>query len=102
MHAAKLNPASRLGSLRLSLRSAKVCAELPGVYDTTADPRLRDAILDFFEDAARRERSSPRTTPQRLAPLVESLGCGESDRQRIARIRSLRMQLARRGFAIAS
>ncbi len=102
MHAARLKPASRLGSLRLSLRSAKVCTELPGVYDKTADPRLRDAILDFFEDAARRERTRPRTTPQRLAPLVESLGHGESDQQRIARIRSLRMQLARRGVAYAS
>ena len=102
MHAARLNPESRLGSLRLSLRSAKVCAELPGVYDKTADSRLRDAILDFFEDAARRERTSPRTASRRLAPLVESLGREESDPARIARIRSLRIQLARRGFASAA
>ncbi|MEE8473821.1 MAG: hypothetical protein V3T01_00625, partial [Myxococcota bacterium] len=87
---------SRLELLRISLRSANVCAELPRIYNKISDPSLRNAILDFFEDTLHREKATPGRMPRRLVQLVESMQCGEGDSQRIA---SLRVQIQVDGTA---
>jgi len=72
-----------------SFRAAKLLALPWRVYGDTQEGRLRDAILDFFEDAATGEKLHARDTGARVGPIVESLGRKESDPARQARIRGI-------------
>lgn len=72
-----------------SFRAAKLLAVPWRAYGGAQDPRLRDAILNFFEDAATGEKLKARDTAGRVAPIVESLAQKESDPSRRERIRQL-------------
>jgi hypothetical protein len=72
-----------------SFRAARLLALPWRAYSEARDPRLRDAILDFFEDAATGEKLMARNTAGRIAPIVESLERKESDPARRKRIRKL-------------
>ena len=76
-----------------SFRAAKILALPWKAYGEVPDPRLRDAILDFFEDVASGEKLHSAGTRSRLASIVASLESKESDRARLARIRALVAQL---------
>lgn len=72
-----------------SFRAARLLAVPWRAYTDARDPRLRDAILDFFEDAATSEKLMARKTAPRIAPIVESLDRKESDPARRKRIQQL-------------
>jgi hypothetical protein len=72
-----------------SFRSAKLLAVPWRAYSEIDDGRLRDAILDFFEDAGTGEKLGTAATAPRLARIVASLEKKENDAVRIARIREL-------------
>ncbi len=72
-----------------SFRAAKLLAVPWRAYGDVRDPALRDAILDFFEDAATGEKLGARETAGRLASVIESLDRKESDPERRERIRGL-------------
>ena len=74
-----------------SFRAAKLLAVPWRAYSEIEDPRLRDAILDFFEDAGTGEKLLARETAGRIEPIVASLEEKEPDpgrRERIARLRA--------------
>ena len=80
------------GSVRFlgdSFRASKLLAVPWRAYGETEDPTLRDAILDFFEDAASGEKAETAGTAGRLARVVASLERKETDAARAARIRAL-------------
>jgi cellulose biosynthesis protein BcsQ len=81
-----------------SFRAARVAAVLWRAYGETRDPRLRDAIIDFFEDAASGEKLGARTTARTLAQMVASIQRQEQDPARAARLQRA-AQLLRRGGA---
>jgi len=83
--------AERGGSRYLvhSFRATKLLAVPWRAYGLIDEPRLRDAILDFFEDAATSEKLRAHETAGRLARVVESLERKERDPRRLARIRAL-------------
>jgi hypothetical protein len=83
----------RPGELAGSFRSAKLVALPWRAYAQVDDPGLRDAILDFFEDAG----AGPPAAAGRLARLVGSLAREEPDPARRARIEALAAWLAQRG-----
>jgi len=72
-----------------SFRAAKLLALPWKAYGLVDDPDLRDAILDFFEDAGTGGKLDTASTAPRLARIVESLESKETDAVRLARIRSL-------------
>jgi hypothetical protein len=72
-----------------NFRAAKLLAVPWKAYGLTDDPGLRDAILDFFEDAGSGEKLGTAATAPRLARIVASLEAKESDPDRLARIRGL-------------
>lgn len=72
-----------------SFRAAKLLAVPWRAYGEIGDPRVRDAILDFFEDAATGEKLSARETAGRIAPIVAALERKESDPERLRRIELL-------------
>src|SRR5690606_4506739 len=72
-----------------SLRAVRLLAVPWRAYGLVDEPALRDAILDFFEDAATSEKLHARETAGRLARVVESLATKERDPKRLARIREL-------------
>lgn len=72
-----------------SFRAAKLLALPWRAYDGSHDPRLRDAILDFFEDAATSEKLLARDTAPRVGSIVESLETKEPDPDRRARVRRI-------------
>ncbi len=76
-----------------SFRAAKLLAIPWKAYGLVPDPALRDAILDFFEDAGGGEKLASRGTAPRLARVVSSLEAKEQDPSRLERIRSLVLQL---------
>ena len=78
-----------LGYLSQSQRTTKILAVPWRAYSEVDDGALRDAILDFFEDAGSGEKLGSAATAPRLVPLVQSLERKESDPQRSARIRSI-------------
>jgi hypothetical protein len=55
-------------------------------YGEIRDPRLRDAILDFFEDAASGEKLGTAGTAPRVSRVVASLERKEPDPARRGRI----------------
>ena len=83
--------ADRGGELYLadSFRAARVVAIPWRAYGLVEDGTLRDAILDFFEDAAFGRKSGARETAPRLARIVGSLATKEPDPERRARIEGL-------------
>ncbi len=72
-----------------SFRAAKLLAIPWSAYARVPDPRLRDAILDFFEDAGRGDKLDAASTAPRLARIVASLEDQEQDEERLERIRDL-------------
>jgi hypothetical protein len=58
-------------------------------YGRIDDPGLRDAILDFFEDAGAGMKLGTAATAPRLAGIVASLETKETDPGRRARIQRL-------------
>jgi hypothetical protein len=75
--------------LALSQRAAKLLAVPWRAYGETEDARLRDAILDFFEDAGTGGKLHALATAPRLTRIVASLEPKEDDAVRSARIRQL-------------
>ena len=75
--------------LRDSFRAAHLLAVPWRAYSEIEDPALRDAILDFFEDAASGEKLGSAATAPRLTRIVASLEKKEPNPARAARIRRL-------------
>jgi hypothetical protein len=72
-----------------SHRAAKLLAVPWRAYSEISDARLRNAILDFFEDIARgKKRLAARTAP-RVKTTVATLARRETDPERLARIRAM-------------
>ena len=82
-----------LAYLALSQRAAKLLGVPWRAYGETDEAPLRDAILDFFEDAGSGEKLLTRTTAPRLARVVASLEKKEPSPERAARIRDLAARL---------
>lgn len=80
---------SGLDYLGRSFQSAKLLAVPWRAYSVTGDPELRDAILDFFEDAGSGEKLGTAGTAPRVIRIVESLEAKEGDPGRRTRIRSI-------------
>lgn len=74
-------------------RAAKIVAVPWRAYMEIEDPSLRDAILDFFEDASTGEKTDSARTRGRLARIVESLIDEEPDPLRRERIEHLTADL---------
>jgi hypothetical protein len=72
-----------------NFRAAKLLAVPWKAYGMTHDPGLRDAILDFFEDAGSGQKVGTAATAPRLARIVASLEAKESDPDRRTRIQHL-------------
>lgn len=90
--------ADRGGSsyLGASFRTAHLLAIPWRAYSEIEDPALRDAILDFFEDAGSGEKLGTAGTTSRLASIVASLEEKESDPLRRQRIQQLAASLGQR------
>jgi hypothetical protein len=69
-----------------SFRASHLLAVPWRAYGEIRDPHLRDAILDFFEDAASGEKLGTAGTAPRVARVVASLERKEPDAARRARI----------------
>lgn len=82
-----------LAYLSRSQTAAKLLAVPWRAYGETQSPTLRDAIIDFFEDAGSGEKLHSRATASRIAAVVESLERKEPDPARNARIRALAASL---------
>ncbi|UCE85916.1 MAG: hypothetical protein JSU66_16580 [Deltaproteobacteria bacterium] len=81
-----------IGSLTFmseGFRAAHLAAVPWRAYGLVEAGALRDAILDFFEDATLGQKLGARTTGRRLAGLVESFESVELDARRLDRIRAL-------------
>ena len=77
-----------------SFRAAKLVAVPWRAYSQLQDGGLRDAILDFFEDAGSGEKLGTAATAPRLGPIVASLEAKEtSDPERRKRIQRLAERL---------
>lgn len=72
-----------------SFRAAKLLAVPWRAYGSIRDPALREAILDFFEDAATGEKLMARATAGRVAEIIASLEPKEPDPGRRVRIRGI-------------
>jgi hypothetical protein len=72
-----------------SFRAAKLLAVPWRGYSEIDDGPLRDAILDFFEDAGTGGKLGTAATAPRLARIVASLEKKENDAARAGRIREL-------------
>jgi len=75
--------------LARSFQSAKLLAVPWRAYSITTDPHLRDAILDFLEDAGSGEKLGSSATAPRVIEIVSSLERKEDDLERRARIRAI-------------
>ena len=73
----------------VSLRATHLVAIPWRAYGEIEDPRLRDAILDFFEDAGLGDKPGAASTSGRLARVVGSLERKEADPVRAERIRAI-------------
>ncbi len=72
-----------------SFRAAHLLAIPWRAYGEVQDGALRDAILDFFEDAGSGEKLGTAATAPRLASIVASLEPKEQNPERRARIQRL-------------
>jgi cellulose biosynthesis protein BcsQ len=80
-----------------SFRAARVAAVLWRAYGQTRDGRLRDAIIDFFEDAASGQKLGARTSARALAQMAASIQRQEQDPARAARLQCAAQALRRGG-----
>ncbi len=94
---AEAQKGSGLHYMGQSFRAARVAAVLWRAYGETRDDRLRDAIIDFFEDAANGQKLGARTTARTLAQMVTSIQRQENDPVRSARLRRAAQWLRRGG-----
>jgi hypothetical protein len=78
-----------VGFVSHGFRAAMLVAVPWRAYDLIEEPPLRDAILDFFEDASSGEKLGTRRTAPRLTRIVASLAPREDDPARRARIEAL-------------
>jgi len=92
-HRAEADPSGR-GYFDDSFRAAKLLAMPWKAYGKVRDPELRDAILDFFEDAGSGKNLDGANAAPRVAEIVASLAAKESDPDRLERIRALAESLA--------
>jgi hypothetical protein len=76
-----------------SFRAAKLIAVPWRAYGEIQEPRLRDAILDFFEDAATGQKLAARETAGRLTRVIAALEPKEQDEARRMRIQRLLRRL---------
>lgn len=83
-----------LAFLSGGVRSAHLLAVPWRAYGEVSEPGLRDAILDFFEDAGTGEKLAAAATASRLAGIVGSLARKEGDPVRRHRIDALAARLA--------
>jgi len=83
-----------VGFLTSGMRAAKLAAVPWRAYGIVAEPELRSAILDFFEDVSTGEKLGSARTRTRMARVVASLARKEHDPQRLARIKALSERLA--------
>ena len=86
--------------LALSQRSAKLLAVPWRAYGETDDPDLRNAILDFFEDAGSGEKLETELTAPRLTEIVRSLKKKEDDPTRRDRIDAITRNLQAKASAL--
>lgn len=91
-HRAETDPGGS-GYFDDSFRAAKLLAIPWKAYGIVDHPELRDAILDFFEDAGTGGKLDTATTAPRLARIVGSLESKEADGTRRERIRDLTARL---------
>jgi len=83
-----------IGFLTSGFRAAKLAAIPWRAYGLVEDGRLRDGILDFFEDVSRGEKRGSAPSVSRLARVVRSLAKKETDPGRLARIREISERMA--------
>lgn len=83
----------RIGFLSSAYRAAHLLAIPWRAYGEIDDPSLREAILDFFEDAGTGAKLGASATAGRLARIVGSLGPKEPDADRRRRIEALTARL---------
>jgi hypothetical protein len=76
-----------------SFRATKLLSIPWRAYAGIEDPRLRDAILDFYADIARGEKRDAAVSAPRITRTVASLAKKEADPARLARIRALTARL---------
>jgi hypothetical protein len=76
-----------------SFRATKLLSIPWRAYAEVENPRLRDAILDFYEDIARGEKRDAAVSAPRITRTVASLEKKEEDPARLARIRGLTARL---------
>jgi hypothetical protein len=98
---AEAQKGSGLHYMGQSFRAARVASVLWRAYAETRDDRLRDAIIDFFEDAANGQKLGARTTARTLAQMVASIQRQEKDPVRAARLRRASHSLRRGGASPA-
>ena len=82
-----------LSYITLSQRAAKLVAIPWRAYGETENSDLRDAILDFLEDAGTGGKLHTEATAPRLARVVASLERKEPDPERARRIRAMAARL---------
>ena len=87
--------------LSLSFQSAKVLAVPWRAYSLVSEAALRDAILDFFEDAGSGRKLGSELTAPRVASIVGSLERKERDPARRRRIQDIAMDIMARSEATA-
>jgi hypothetical protein len=88
-----------VGFLTGGFRSAHLLAIPWRAYGEIEDPRLRDAILEFYEDAGTGTKLGAAATAGRLVHIVGSLSAKEADPDRKARIEALTARLEARAQA---
>jgi hypothetical protein len=76
-----------------SFRATKLLSIPWRAYADIDDARLRDAILDFYEDIARGEKRDAAASAPRITRTVVSLEKKETDPTRLARIHGLAARL---------
>jgi cellulose biosynthesis protein BcsQ len=84
---AEAQKGSGLHYMGQSFRAARVASVLWRAYGESRDDRLRDAIIDFFEDAASGQKVGSCTTARTLAQMVASIQRREHDPVRSARLK---------------
>lgn len=78
-----------MGFISGGFRAAQLAAVPWRAYGELRDGSLRDAILDFYADAATGEKLGTAATRGRLVGIVESLAAKETDARRRARIEAI-------------
>lgn len=95
-HRAEAERGKGIAYLGLSQNAAKLLAIPWRAYSEVDDPALRDAILDFFEDAGSGEKRSTAATAPRLIRIVSSLDGKEDDPARRQRIHEIAAEIEAR------